>query len=115
MLYILSIFINNTLLFNVFQMENLSVYASLVFFTMLYAPISMVIGIFFTFISRKNEFSADAYSVKTAKMPDSLISGLKKLSKENLSNLTPHWLNVFLNYTHPPVLNRILAIRNSGK
>ncbi|OUX37168.1 MAG: peptidase M48 [Candidatus Pelagibacter sp. TMED273] len=115
MLYILSIFINNTLLFNVFQMENLSVYASLVFFTMLYAPISMVIGIFFTFISRKNEFSADAYSVKTAKMPDSLISGLKKLSKENLSNLTPHWLNVFLNYTHPPVLTRILAIRNSGK
>ena len=115
MLYILSIFINNTLLFNVFQMENLSVYASLVFFTMLYAPISLVIGIFFTFISRKNEFSADAYSVKTAKMPDSLISGLKKLSKENLSNLTPHWLNVFLNYTHPPVLTRILAIRNSGK
>ena len=115
MLNILSIFINNTLLFNVFQMENLSVYASLVFFTMLYAPISMVIGIFFTFISRKNEFSADAYSVKTAKMPDSLISGLKKLSKENLSNLTPHWLNVFLNYTHPPVLTRILAIRNSGK
>ena len=39
-------------------------------------------------------------------MPNSLISGLKKLSKENLSNLTPHWLNVFLNYTHPPVLER---------
>ncbi len=46
-------------------------------------------GIFFTMVSRKNEFSADAYSVKTAKLPDSLISGLKKLSKENLSNLTP--------------------------
>ncbi len=115
MLYILSIFINNSSLFEVFQMENLSVYASLVFFSMLYSPISMIIGIFFTMVSRKNEFSADAYSVKTAKLPDSLISGLKKLSKENLSNLTPHWLNVFLNYTHPPVLDRIVAIRDSGK
>ncbi len=114
MLYILSIFINNSSLFEVFQMENLSVYASLVFFSMLYSPISMIIGIFFTMVSRKNEFSADAYSVKTAKLPDSLISGLKKLSKENLSNLTPHWLNVFLNYTHPPVLDRIVAIRDSG-
>ena len=115
MLYILSIFINNSSLFEVFQMENLSVYASLVFFSMLYSPISMIIGIFFTMVSRKNEFSADAYSVKTAQLPDSLISGLKKLSKENLSNLTPHWLNVFLNYTHPPVLDRIVAIRDSGK
>ena len=115
MLYILSIFINNSSLFEVFQMDNLSVYASLVFFSMLYSPISMIIGIFFTMVSRKNEFSADAYSVKTAKLPDSLISGLKKLSKENLSNLTPHWLNVFLNYTHPPVLDRIVAIRDSGK
>ena len=115
MLYILSIFINNSSLFEVFQMENLSVYASLVFFSMLYSPISMIIGIFFTMVSRRNEFSADAYSIKTAKLPDSLISGLKKLSKENLSNLTPHWLNVFLNYTHPPVLDRIVAIRDSGK
>ena len=115
MLYILSIFINNSMLFDVFKMENQSVYASLVFFSMLYSPISMLIGIFFTYISRKNEFSADAYSVQTAKMPNSLISGLKKLSKENLSNLTPHWLNVFLNYTHPPVLERVLAIKNSAK
>ena len=43
-------------------------------------------------------------------MPSSMITALKKLSKENLSNLNPHWLNVFLNYTHPPVLKRIEAI-----
>ena len=92
-------------------MENLSIYASLLFFSMLYAPISIVLGIVFTIISRKNEFSADQYSSETAKMPESLISGLKKMSKENLSNLTPHWLNVFLNYSHPPVLERIKALR----
>ena len=73
--------------------------------------ISLIVGVFFSIISRKNEFSADAYSSETAQMPESLISGLKKLSKENLSNLTPHWLNVFLNYSHPPVLERIRALR----
>ena len=110
MLYILSLFMLNQDLFSVFKMENLSVYASLLFFSMLYAPISMVVGIFFSIISRKNEFSADAYSAQTARMPEALISGLKKMSKENLSNLTPHWLNVFLNYSHPPVLHRVKAL-----
>ena len=113
MLYILSLFINNEQLFSVFSMQegNLSIYASLVFFSMLYSPISLIIGIFFSIISRKNEFSADEYSAKTAQMPKSLISGLKKLSKENLSNLTPHWLNFFLNYSHPPVLERIKTLK----
>ena len=111
MLFVLSLFIMNPDLFAVFKMENLSIYASLLFFSMLYTPISMVLGVIFTIISRKNEFSADKYSSDTAKMPESLISGLKKMSKENLSNLTPHWLNVFLNYSHPPVLERIKSLR----
>ena len=111
MFFILSFFIMNERLFSVFYMENLSIYASLLFFSMLYSPISMITGIIFMIISRKNEFSADAYSSKTANLPESLISGLKKMSKENLSNLTPHWLNVFLNYSHPPVIDRINALR----
>lgn len=112
MLYLLSLFINNENLFNVFQVENVSVYASLVFFSMLYAPISIISGVVSMIISRKNEFSADSYSAETANLPESLISGLKKLSSENLSNLTPHWLNVFLNYSHPPVLERVNALRD---
>ena len=112
MLYFLSLFINNENLFNVFQVENVSVYASLVFFSMLYAPISIISGVVSMIISRKNEFSADSYSAETANLPESLISGLKKLSSENLSNLTPHWLNVFLNYSHPPVLERVNALRD---
>ena len=112
MFYVLSLFLLNPDLFAVFKMENLSIYASLLFFTMLYAPISMLLGVFFSAISRKNEFSADAYSAQTAKMPEALLSGLKKMSKKNLSNLTPHWLNVFLNYSHPPVLKRVKALRS---
>ena len=112
MLFTLSLFVNNENLFNVFQVENVSVYASLVFFSMLYAPISIISGVVSMIISRRNEFSADSYSAKTANLPESLISGLKKLSSENLSNLTPHWLNVFLNYSHPPVLDRVNALKS---
>jgi STE24 endopeptidase len=111
MFYILSWFIMNPDLFSVFKMGNLSIYASLLFFSILYTPISMIMGFIFSFISRKNEFAADKYSAKTSNMPDKLISGLKKMSKENLSNLTPHWLNVMLNYSHPPVLERIKALK----
>ena len=71
----------------------------------------MIMSFAFSYISKKNEFAADAYSAKTAKSPNSLISGLKKMSKENLSNLTPHWLNVMLNYSHPPVIDRIKALK----
>ena len=98
-------------LFAVFKMETISIYASLLFFGLLFTPISMFMNVFFKFISRKNEFSADSYSAKTYKKPEKLISGLKKISTKNLSNLTPHWLNVLLNYTHPPVIERIRLLK----
>ncbi len=45
MFYILSLFLNNKGLFAAFGMENLSIYASLIFFGFLYSPISMLLGI----------------------------------------------------------------------
>lgn len=111
MLYILSLFINNRGLFDAFGMENLSVYASLIFFGFLYAPISMFLGIIFNCISRRHEYQADAYVTTTTDKTKSLVSGLKKLSVSNLTNLTPHPLHVFLNYSHPPVLERIRTLQ----
>jgi len=110
MFFILSIFLKNALLFDAFGMEHISVYASLIFFLFLYAPISSLISIFFNIFSRKNEYEADAWAVETTGEREPLINGLKKLSVHNLSNLTPHRLNVFLNYSHPPVLERIERI-----
>jgi len=111
MFYILSLFINNRELFAAFRMQETSIYASLLFFAFLYAPIEMILSVFGNMLSRKNEYEADSYSVKTYKKPLSMIAALKKLSVENLSNLTPHPLKVFLSYSHPPVLERIRAIR----
>lgn len=112
MFYILSLFLENKGLFAAFRMEHVSIYASLIFFGFLYSPISMLLGIIGNWFSRKYEYEADLYAAKTTAGPDDLISGLKKLSVSNLSNLTPHPLHVFLNYSHPPVLKRILTLRH---
>ncbi len=114
MFYILSIFLKNPGLFEAFKMEHISVYASLVFFGFLYAPIEMIISLFTNILSRRNEFEADSFAVKTYKKPESMITSLKKLSVDNLSNLTPHPLMVFLSYSHPPVLQRIERIRGNS-
>lgn len=109
--FVLSLFISNRNLFDVFYMTEISDYAGLIFFGMLYSPVEMILGIFMQMFSRKNEFEADHYAVETYSNKNSLIEALKKLSVHNLSNLTPHPLNVFLNYSHPPVMERINAIR----
>lgn len=112
MFFILSFFINNQGLFDAFKMENLSIYASLFFFGFLYTPINIILSIFRNIFSRKYEYEADRYAAITYKKPESMVTALKKLSVTNLSNLTPHPLKVFMEYSHPPVLNRIEAIRN---
>ena len=61
-------------------------------------------------LSRKNEFEADTYAADVTGHPEDLVASLKKLSKNNLSNLTPHSFYVFLNHSHPPTLRRIAAL-----
>lgn len=116
--FLLSLFLNNPLLFDAFSMDNLSVYASLLFFSLLYSPVEFIISVFLQSLSRRHEFQADRYAVDTYSEGPALVEALKKLSRNNLSNLTPHPFYVFLNYSHPPVLQRIgriLEIAGSGR
>ena len=110
-LYLLSIFLSYQPLFDAFYMPHKSVYAGLIFFGMLYSPLGFIFGIFMQMLSRRNETEADRFSVETTHDPNSMVEALKKLSEHNLSNLLPHPLYVFLNYSPPPVLERIEAIR----
>ena len=110
--FLLSLFIGNEGLFAAFKMQNISVYAALIFFGFLYTPISMFLSVLQNIISRKHEYEADKYSVTTYKNPKAMIEALKKLSVDNLSNLTPHKMKVFMEYSHPTVVDRIKAIRN---
>ncbi len=111
-LYLLNIFLNSTQIFLDFNIDNASIYLSLLFFSFLVSPLNFLLGIFSSILSRKFEFEADAYAVNTTGDKESMILALKKLSVDNLSNLTPHPMKVFLDYSHPPVLERIKAIRS---
>ena len=81
----------------------------LVGFGILYSPIGTIVGIFMNILSRKNEFEADEYAKKTFE-GSSLELALKKLSVDNLTNLYPHPLYVFIHYSHPPLLKRLEAL-----
>ncbi len=110
MLFVFNLLMNDLDLFAVFGVETVSVYGGLIFFGMLYSPVSLLTSIFTTALSRKNEFEADAYSLEHTRNKDALISMLKGLAANNLSHLTPHPLMVFLSYSHPPVMDRIAAV-----
>ncbi len=115
MFFILSLFINNEGLFTAFKMERTSIYASLFFFAFLYTPVSIFFSVFSNSLFRRHEYEADAYAASTSKRPEAFVTALKKLTVENLSNLTPHPLKIFLYYSHPPVLKRIQAIRQASR
>ena len=110
MFYLLSFFISSQGLFDAFLMESKSIYAGLIFFGMLYSPIDLFLSILLNISSRKDEFEADRFAAETLQDPAPLITALKNLSSNNLSNLTPHPFYVFLNYSHPPLMARVNAL-----
>lgn len=112
MFFLLSLFLGNENLFAAFRMEHISIYGSLIFFSFIFSPLSLLLGIAVNILSRKHEFEADRYAAQsTGQGGGFLISGLKKLSVANLSNLTPHPAMVFFHYSHPPLLTRIRALQ----
>jgi STE24 endopeptidase len=115
MLWLLSLFIDSPGLHAAFFMEAPAVYAGLVFFSLLYLPAEMVLGVLANVMSRKHEFEADRFAVETTGTPAPFIRALKKLAVDNMANLTPHPLHVFLHASHPPVLARIQALQGGLK
>ncbi|WP_276390167.1 M48 family metallopeptidase [Eudoraea chungangensis] len=109
-LYLLSLFISNPAFSYAIGVSNPSFHAALICFGILYSPISEVSGLAMNILSRKFEFQADDYA-KNTYHSSYLISSLKKLSKNSLSNLSPHPAYVFLHYSHPPLIQRIRNLK----
>ena len=86
-----------------------SFHLSLIAFSFLFSPLSIIIGIGMNIFSRKNEYEADKYAKDTYN-GESLKNALKKLSSDSLTNLYPHPLYVFVHYSHPPLLKRLEAL-----
>ena len=109
--FLLSLFLSNSALYQAFYMAQQPIYAGLLFFGLLYTPVEMVLSIVMNIFSRKHEYEADRFAAETTNNPLDMVTALKKLSATNLSNLTPHPFYVFLNYSHPPLLQRVQAIQ----
>lgn len=104
-LWLLGIFISNSIFSEALGVAEPSFHIGLIAFGILYSPISGITGFLMSVLSRKFEYQADNFA-KNTYAGDPLISSLKKLSRNSLSNLTPHPLYVKLHYSHPTLLQR---------
>jgi len=109
LLYILSLFVGSPVLSRALDASVPSFHIGLIAFGMLYSPLSLILGIGMNVMSRKNEYQADRYASEMFR-PQPLVDALKKLSRKNLSNLTPHPAYVFFHYSHPPLYQRVKAL-----
>jgi STE24 endopeptidase len=110
MFYLFSLFVSSPVLSKALGVEEPNFHIGLLVFGMLYTPVSFVLGIVMGYISRKNEFAADAFAAKTSDA-EALAAALKTISVKSLSNLTPHPLYVFFHYSHPPLPDRLKALK----
>ena len=111
-LWLLSLFIDNSLLSEALNVSKPSFHIGLVAFGVLYSPLSEITGMVMNYLSRKFEYQADNYA-KSTYGGAPLISALKKLSKNSLSNLTPHSAYVFAHYSHPTLLERFRNLKTN--
>ncbi len=113
-LFVFGLLINNPALSRALGVEEPNFHIGMVAFGVLYSPISFFTGIFMNMLSRKNEYQADRFAAENYK-PEALASALKKLSINNLSNLTPHKTYVFFHYSHPTLLQRLAFLKTFEK
>lgn len=111
-LWLLSLFIGSPALSQALGVEQPSFHIGLIAFGILYSPISEITGLLMNYLSRKFEYQADNYAKKTYGAAP-LISSLKKLTKNSLSNLTPHKAYVFMHFSHPTLLQRFRNLKRS--
>lgn len=118
---LLWVFLQTAEVYEAFRVDRAAVHLGLVFFGIAYAPVEQLLAIPLNAWSRRHEYEADRFAAATTGDPAALAEALKRLAVHNLADLTPHRLRVILDYSHPPVAERVEALigragesRNSG-
>jgi STE24 endopeptidase len=109
-LYIFSLLVNKPDLSAALGTNQHSFHLAILAFGVLYSPVSLVLGLAMNVVSRSNEYAADRFASQF-EQGNNLISALRKLTRKNLSNLTPHPAYVFFHYSHPTLLQRIRSLK----
>jgi STE24 endopeptidase len=99
------------LLFDAFGVKDISPHVGLVLFSILLEPVSKLLGVLLNAWSRRHEFEADAYAAEVTGDGAPLAAALRKMTADHLSHPTPAKLRVWLDYSHPPLLERLRALR----
>ena len=114
MLFFLGFCFGNNTIANALGVANANFHINMCGFSLLYTPLTILIGLVTNAVSRKHEREADAFAVEHG-YGTQLIESLKKLSKKSLGNLNPHPLYVAFNYSHPTLGERIESIQTLEK
>lgn len=109
--WILSWLIDWQVFYDAFKAGEAAIHKGLVLFALFSGYFTFILTPLQNYISRKNEYEADAFSVEVTGKKEPMASSLIKLSKENLSNLNPHRFYSFYHYSHPTAKERVEAIQ----
>jgi STE24 endopeptidase len=112
LLFLLSLFLGLPVSAAILGVSASSFHIGVVVFGLLYQPVSLLLGLVMNVFSRRHEYQADAFAVKYG-LGNELISGLKKISVQALSNLNPHPAYVFVHYSHPTLLQRAEKVQET--
>jgi len=113
MLFLFGYFMRQEALYAAFGVSVPSVHVGLVLCSLLYRPLDLLLSPLMLWRSRSNELEADRFAIETTGLGSALREGLKRLSADSLSNLSPHPSYVLLHYTHPPLRERLAALAPS--
>lgn len=113
-LFLFSVVVGNPDIYLALGSSGNSFHLGLIVFMILYSPISSITSVITNYLSRMFEFQADRFAVENAD-PLAMASSLRLLTSDNLSDLTPHPWHVFLNYTHPPLDQRLERILKNSE
>jgi STE24 endopeptidase len=106
--------LNWPLLYQTFGFKTSSPYVGLFLLSLLGQKAGFFLSPLYMALSRRFERQADRFSVGLLKSSSSMITVLKRLAADNLSNLFPHPWYVRFHYSHPPLLERITALEKMG-
>ena len=98
------------LLFDAFGVKTISPHVGFVLFSIMLEPVSKALAVLANAWSRRHEFEADAYAANVTGDGAALGDALKKMSADHLSHPSPAPLRVWLDYSHPPLVERLEAL-----
>jgi len=113
--WIISLLLPYLPLYQAFGFHRASYHAILILLAFCSGPFTFFLQPLFSIWSRRHEYEADRFAVQAVGSAAGMISALLRLTRENLSNLTPHPLYSFFHYSHPTLAERIAALEEAQK